>query len=206
MRFEYEYCRQINAELRGLPWPPPEQVLCQAEEIAVDGPFLADGDDIAIEDAFDCNGSTESSQHTRSAHENDDVDTDVDEEPQSSQENSSQDSQDDSQVSTSSASSPATALTESVCSTASDTGDGNKDAEFKGGPHGDGDLDGSNTMNLVTSTTPPPEDAQDPEKTHEFVLKVCIEYHNSYQFCILTRHLIQDHVREITHHQIVKAC
>lgn len=149
------------------------------EETAVDGPFLADGDEVAIEDAFDCNGSTEDGQHTQSAHENDDVDTDVDEEPQSSQENSSQHSQHDSQVSTSSASSPATALTESVCSTTSDVGDGNKEAELEDGPHGDGDLNGSNTTNSVTSTTPPPEHAQDPEKTHDFLLEVCIEYSNT---------------------------
>lgn len=189
MRFEYEYCRQINAELRGLPWPPPEQVISQADdEIAVDGPILADGDDVAIEDAFDCNGSTESGQHTRSAHENDGVDTDVDVELQSSQENSSQDSQDDSQVSTSSASSPATALTESVCSTTSDAGDGNKDVEWEDGPHGDGDLCGSDAMNSITSTTPPSENAQDPEKIHDFVLEVCLDYPNSHRFCMLTGH------------------
>ncbi|KAF7562688.1 hypothetical protein G7046_g1428 [Stylonectria norvegica] len=40
LRFSYEYCREINAQLLGLPWPPPEYAEPTEQDVVNDGPAL----------------------------------------------------------------------------------------------------------------------------------------------------------------------
>ncbi|KAK7415865.1 hypothetical protein QQX98_005554 [Neonectria punicea] len=39
LRFDYDYCRQVNAELHGLPWPPVEEDAPPNSDSLVDGPL-----------------------------------------------------------------------------------------------------------------------------------------------------------------------
>ncbi|KAK7428933.1 hypothetical protein QQZ08_004550 [Neonectria magnoliae] len=41
LRFNYDYCRQVNAELRGLPWPPIEEDASPNSDSLGDGPLAS---------------------------------------------------------------------------------------------------------------------------------------------------------------------
>ncbi|KAH7143949.1 hypothetical protein EDB81DRAFT_857361 [Dactylonectria macrodidyma] len=45
LRFNYDYCREVNAELRGLAWPPPEDTTPPEQDTSEIGPLLPDIDD-----------------------------------------------------------------------------------------------------------------------------------------------------------------
>ncbi|KAH6890480.1 hypothetical protein B0T10DRAFT_605968 [Thelonectria olida] len=56
LRFDYDYCRQVNAEIRGLVCPPVEEVMATDEEAPGTGPLVIDVDDEMSPPSTESNG------------------------------------------------------------------------------------------------------------------------------------------------------
>ncbi|CAM1502964.1 Fc.00g077400.m01.CDS01 [Cosmosporella sp. VM-42] len=92
LRFSYEYCRELNARLRGLPWPPPEEVVPVEKQMGVEAPVALEDDDCSTiricEDGEDNGHSDDGLSAKRTSMDLDGADTPREDDPQDSPEDS----------------------------------------------------------------------------------------------------------------------
>lgn len=79
LRFDSEYCQQINAELRGLPWPPVEETQAEAPEEVDDPEPILEYEEGEGDASFLSSG--EAGEEDAASDEDDEAEQDTDMDP-----------------------------------------------------------------------------------------------------------------------------